>query len=111
MDVVKYTISRFRSFSLGELPPPAPRACFGREESIEEVVGFVETLESVALIGAGGIGKTTIVLAALHHERTNWPGSVATADLSVVTSCQPHPVTSPPAYPRSSVRGSNTLTI
>ncbi|KAF9785094.1 hypothetical protein BJ322DRAFT_1020694 [Thelephora terrestris] len=53
----------------GELPPPAPRACFGRKELIEKVAILAENLEPVALIGAGGIGKTSIALAALHHDR------------------------------------------
>ena len=55
--------------SLGELPPPAPRDCFGRDELIEKVVGLAESLEPIALIGAGGIGKTSIALAVLHHNR------------------------------------------
>ena len=53
----------------GESPPPAPRACFGRDEMIEEVVCLAENLEPVALIGAGGIGKTSIALKVLHHSR------------------------------------------
>jgi tetratricopeptide (TPR) repeat protein len=51
------------------LPPPAPRDCFGRDELIEKVVGLAEKLEPVALIGAGGIGKTSIALTVLHHKR------------------------------------------
>ena len=52
-----------------ELPPRAPRACFGRDQLIEKVVGLAENLKPVALIGAGGIGKTAIALTALHHDR------------------------------------------
>ena len=51
------------------MPPPPPRACFGRDELIEEVVGLAENLEPIALIGAGGIGKTSIALAVLHHDQ------------------------------------------
>ena len=36
---------------------------------IEEIVGLAENLTPVALIGAGGIGKTSIALAVLHHNR------------------------------------------
>ncbi|KAF9783177.1 hypothetical protein BJ322DRAFT_140105 [Thelephora terrestris] len=57
------------SVSLGESPPPPPRACFGRDKLIEEIVGLAENLEPVALIGAGGIGQTSIALAVLHHDR------------------------------------------
>lgn len=54
---------------LGELPPPRPRACFGRDDLIEKIVGLAESLTPVALIGAGGIGKTSVALVALHHDR------------------------------------------
>ena len=60
---------RLHSTSLGEFPPPAPRACFGRDDLIEKLVGFAENLEPISLIGAGGIGKTSIALTVLHHDR------------------------------------------
>ena len=63
------TFLHFCSVSLGELPPPAPRDCFGRNELIEKVIGLAENLEPVALIGAGGIGKTSIALTVLHQDR------------------------------------------
>jgi len=52
----------------GELPPPPPRACFGRDELIEELVGLAKNFTPAALIGPGGIGKTFIALAVLHHD-------------------------------------------
>ena len=60
---------RSDSVPLGESPPPPPRACFGRDELIERIVDFAENFEPIALIGAGGIGKTSIALAVLHHDR------------------------------------------
>jgi tetratricopeptide (TPR) repeat protein len=57
------------TFSPGESPPPAPRACFGRDELVGEVVELAENFEPIALIGAGGIGKTSIALTVLHHDR------------------------------------------
>ena len=36
---------------------------------IEKVIGLAENLKPVALIGAGGIGKTSIALTVLHHDR------------------------------------------
>ena len=62
-------VLRFHSVPYGELPPPAPRACFGRSDLVEKVVGLAENLEPIALIGAGGIGKTSIALTVLHHNR------------------------------------------
>jgi tetratricopeptide (TPR) repeat protein len=64
-----FTVLRFYSIPLGESPPPAPRDCFGRDDLIEKVIGLAEKLEPVALIGAGGIGKTSIALTVLHHGR------------------------------------------
>ena len=63
------TASHIHSISPGELPPPPPRACFGRSELIEKIIGFAENLTPIALIGAGGIGKTSIALTVLHHDR------------------------------------------
>jgi len=59
----------FAFSTLGESSPPAPRACFGRGELIEKIVGLAENLTPIALIGAGGIGKTSIALTVLHHDR------------------------------------------
>ena len=53
----------------GESPPPPPRACFGRDELIEKIVGLAQNLTPTALIGPGGIGKTSIALAVLHDDR------------------------------------------
>ena len=64
---IHYLISA--SSTLGELPPPAPRACFGRGELIEKIVGLAENFTPIALIGVGGIGKTSIALTVLHHDR------------------------------------------
>jgi tetratricopeptide (TPR) repeat protein len=53
----------------GESPPPPPGVFFGRNELIEKIIGFTGRLTSVALIGAGGIGKTSIALTVLHDDR------------------------------------------
>ena len=57
------------SVSPRELPPPAPSACFGREELIEKTIGLANGFNPIALIGVGGIGKTSIALTVLHHGR------------------------------------------
>jgi len=62
-------ILTFPSRVLGESPPSPPRIFFGRDELIETIVGLADDLTPVALIGAGGIGKTSIALKALHHDR------------------------------------------
>ena len=53
----------------GELPPWLPRVFFGRNELVNQIVGLAESLTPLALIGAGGIGKTSIVLTVLHDHR------------------------------------------
>jgi tetratricopeptide (TPR) repeat protein len=69
LNTMESPLLHFHSTPLGELPPPAPRDCFGRDELIEKVVKLAENLEPIALIGAGGIGKTSIALTVLHHSR------------------------------------------
>ena len=59
----------FASSTRGESSPPPPRALFGRDELIEKIVSFVEHLKPIALIGAGGIGKTSVALTVLHDDR------------------------------------------
>ena len=53
----------------GEFPPLPSRTFFGRDELIEKIVDLAQNLIPIALIGAGGIGKTSIALAVLHHNR------------------------------------------
>jgi len=43
--------------------------CFGRDGLIEKIIGLAEDFTPIALIGAGGIGKTSIALTVLHHDR------------------------------------------
>ena len=42
---------------------------FGRGELVEEIVDLVDRITPTALIGPGGIGKTSIALAVLHNDR------------------------------------------
>jgi len=53
----------------GEPPPLPSRIFFGRDELIEKIVDLAQNLIPIALIGAGGIGKTSIALAVLNHDR------------------------------------------
>ena len=66
---MRSTILRFHSIPPGELPPPPPWACFGRDQIIEEIIRLAEHFDPIALIGAAGIGKTSICLTILHHDR------------------------------------------
>src|SRR5882757_7357788 len=62
-------ISHLASSVSGESPPHPSRIFFGRNDLIEQVVGLSERLTPVALIGTGGIGKTSIALTVLHDNR------------------------------------------
>ena len=42
---------------------------YGRDELVEKIVSLAESLTPIALIGAGGIGKTSTVLNFLHSDR------------------------------------------
>ena len=53
----------------GDPPPPLPRVFFGHDELIDKITGLAQQLTPIALIGAGGIGKTSIILTALHDGR------------------------------------------
>ena len=53
----------FESSALEESPPSS---CFCRDELTERFIGLVE---SFALLGAGGISKTSINLTVPHHDR------------------------------------------
>ena len=59
----------FGSSIIGESPPLPPRTFFGRDELIKKIVDLAEDLVPIALIGPGGIGKTSIALTVLHHDR------------------------------------------
>ena len=59
----------FGSSIPGESPPPPPRTCCGRDDLIEKVIGLAENMTPIALIGPGGIGKTSVALTVLHHDR------------------------------------------
>jgi len=58
-----------RGSNLTYLGNPRPRAFFGRDELIERIVDLAENLIPIALIGAGGIGKTATALTVLHDNR------------------------------------------
>ena len=60
----------FVSSTSGESPPP-PQRIFGRDELVKNIVDLADTNHPtpIALIGTGGIGKTSVALAVLHDDR------------------------------------------
>jgi len=61
-----------KCFSLlqSQTPPPTPPIFFGRDDFIAKAVHLIKTSQParLAILGAGGIGKTSAALAILHHE-------------------------------------------
>ncbi|KAJ7874473.1 hypothetical protein B0H14DRAFT_2717939 [Mycena olivaceomarginata] len=62
---VSQTNSSSGTFSL---VPAQPHIFYGRESELEDTVAcLVQTPARAVVLGAGGMGKTTLALAALHH--------------------------------------------
>ena len=53
-----------------QTPPPAPAIFFGRNYLVAEAVHLIKTAQParLAILGAGGMGKTSAALAILYHE-------------------------------------------
>ena len=51
------------------LLPQAPTNCFARDEIVTRLLDHLDDLASIVLSGAVGIGKTTVALTILHHDR------------------------------------------
>ncbi|KAJ7058959.1 hypothetical protein C8F01DRAFT_284973 [Mycena amicta] len=65
------------SLSLSMLPPP-PQIFHGREEELETIMSTLRQTEAarIAILGTGGMGKTTLVASVLNHPDTSsfFPG-------------------------------------
>src|SRR5277367_6114866 len=52
-------------------PPPAPAVFYGRTDFVSRAVSIIRCANSphLAILGSGGIGKTSVALAILHDEK------------------------------------------
>ncbi|GIF77288.1 DUF4062 domain-containing protein [Asanoa siamensis] len=67
--------------------PPAPAtALLGRDDDIARILADLRDRRLVVLTGAGGIGKTSLALAAMARGAAAWPDGVAFVDLAPVTA-------------------------
>ncbi|KAH7058574.1 hypothetical protein BKA62DRAFT_817760 [Auriculariales sp. MPI-PUGE-AT-0066] len=61
--------------NISRIPPPQPHVFHGRDDTIRQIVDaillylFKMIAANIAILGAGGIGKTSLALAVLHSER------------------------------------------
>lgn len=64
---------------------PARRAdIFGRDDAIAHVVDQLRSRRFVTILGAGGMGKTTVALAAAHAAAAAYPDGVVLVDLAPI---------------------------
>ncbi|RON20862.1 hypothetical protein BK660_17630 [Pseudomonas brassicacearum] len=69
---------------VGELPPRLIRM-IGRDETVPAVADLIESHRFVTICGPGGMGKTTVALAAAHHLAPHFQGQLLFQDLSAIT--------------------------
>jgi predicted ATPase/DNA-binding winged helix-turn-helix (wHTH) protein len=72
-------------FSQSSNLPPALSRMIGRDDAVLEIQTRFQTERLVTVLGAGGIGKTTVALAAGHAALADFSGAVFFVDLSAVT--------------------------
>lgn len=65
---------------------PARYAMVDREDDIEKLPARVLAARFVTVVGAGGIGKTTLAVAAGHRLASSFAGAVLFVDLSMVNN-------------------------
>jgi predicted ATPase/DNA-binding winged helix-turn-helix (wHTH) protein len=64
--------------------PPAPKRLFGRAHLIAEVTARLEAHRLITLVGAGGIGKTSVAVATATQLCSQFRGGVCFVDLGSV---------------------------
>jgi predicted ATPase/DNA-binding winged helix-turn-helix (wHTH) protein len=65
------------------LPPPLAQM-IGRDSAVAEVAALVADHDVVSIIGAGGIGKTTVGIAVSHEMLVNFAGAAAFVELAAL---------------------------
>jgi DNA-binding winged helix-turn-helix (wHTH) protein len=69
--------------------PPALGRMVGRDNVVLEIQGLLQTEQRlITILGAGGMGKTTVALAVGHSALADFSGSVFFVDLSTVRNRQ-----------------------
>jgi len=66
------------------LPPPLGRMA-GRDAVVLELKQALQSQRFVTLVGAGGVGKTTVAISAAHALKDQFDGAVAFVDLATLT--------------------------
>lgn len=73
---------------------PAPLAkMIGRDDAVERICSELADHRFVTIVGPGGIGKTSVALAAAHRERRAFDGRVSFVDFGALTDARLVPAT------------------
>ena len=62
--------------------PPAPAAMLGRDDDLAALERLLQQHRLVTVVGAGGIGKTTLALAGAHGAQSDVPNGAAWVELA-----------------------------
>jgi hypothetical protein len=71
--------------------PQAPRKLIGRDDELGVLIAMVKAHSLITVIGAGGIGKTTIALAAGDALRDHWRDGVWVVEMARIVDRQEVP--------------------
>ncbi len=73
--------------------PALPAVVLGRDEEIDALAEALARYRLVSVVGTGGIGKTTVAIAALHSVYRHFGGDVHFVDFSCVAAAELVPAT------------------
>jgi predicted ATPase/DNA-binding winged helix-turn-helix (wHTH) protein len=68
--------------------PPEPLLVVGRDLAVRELTALLNRERFVSIVGAGGIGKTTIALTLAHRMLGDFQGAVHFLDLGAIEDCR-----------------------
>jgi predicted ATPase/DNA-binding winged helix-turn-helix (wHTH) protein len=85
--ITRLPVDRDRSSASAKLSnlPPALGRMVGRDDVVLEIQARLQTERLTTILGAGGMGKTTVALAAGHSALAGFSGAVFFVDLSTVS--------------------------
>lgn len=67
--------------------PPRLKRMAGRDETVRSIVAELAEHRFVTIVGAGGIGKTTVAVSVAHALLQEFSGAVRFVDLGALTDC------------------------